>query len=532
MVRFICVALLLFVTSVKGFAVEITENNAELLNMPTDRLMEEGRKYYIARDGDKALSRFLIVSKRFRQDGNRRENEAAIRALNNVGCVYKFFYYEYLPAYQYLAKAYELCESQNYDSFLPVVMVNLGDLLNDYGTIYKSEEMTQRALELFDKCYRMALANKDWELLTTAFFNISNLNYDLDLSKYQTILSGDIPGSTPDIEFVRLQYKGIEAIQNKDYAKAREYFNRQFQAVNTNWEPDRDIISINLNIAYTYHQENNRQKEAEYLQDALAIAEANNMKDLSLQINADLADTYQALGDSASYELYHRQYLEEMDDIHQSRLGNVAELKYLTDLKMEEQKRKELALKNRMQRYINYGVLTLLVIILISTLLIWRKNRKLNSTNRNLYDQYQRLLQAEEAAAPENKYRHSNLDDTKKEKLVARIMEVMNDPSIICRQDFSSKELARLVDSNTTYVSQVINESFGASFSTILGNFRVKEACREIKENESHRNLTIEAIANKVGFKSRTAFLNAFKREVGLSPSEYLKMAGQEASKS
>ena len=38
-------------------------------------------------------------------------------------------------------------------------------------------------------------------------------------------------------------------------------------------------------------------------------------------------------------------------------------------------------------------------------------------------------------------------------------------------------------------------------------------------------NLTIEAIASGTGFKSRTTFVNAFKRETGLKPSEYLRMA-------
>ena len=44
-------------------------------------------------------------------------------------------------------------------------------------------------------------------------------------------------------------------------------------------------------------------------------------------------------------------------------------------------------------------------------------------------------------------------------------------------------------------------------------------------ENSEYGNMTIEGIATSVGFKSRTAFINAFKREVGLTPSEYLRMA-------
>jgi AraC-like DNA-binding protein len=67
------------------------------------------------------------------------------------------------------------------------------------------------------------------------------------------------------------------------------------------------------------------------------------------------------------------------------------------------------------------------------------------------------------------------------------------------------------------------------TFSILLGNHRVKEACRRIsEEGERYTTLTIEAIASGVGFKSRTAFINAFKREVGLTPSEYMRMANSE----
>ena len=39
---------------------------------------------------------------------------------------------------------------------------------------------------------------------------------------------------------------------------------------------------------------------------------------------------------------------------------------------------------------------------------------------------------------------------------------------------------------------------------------------------------TIEAIAEEVGFKSRTSFANLFKKSTGLTPTDYWKMARSE----
>jgi YesN/AraC family two-component response regulator len=122
-------------------------------------------------------------------------------------------------------------------------------------------------------------------------------------------------------------------------------------------------------------------------------------------------------------------------------------------------------------------------------------------------------------------YSKSSLNDEQRETLILRIQETLSNPEVICQQDFSLAKLAKLINSNTTYVSQVINEKYGMAFSNLLGSYRIKVACQWMDEPAKYGNLTIEAIASGTGFKSRTTFVNAFKRETGLKPSEYLRMA-------
>ncbi len=120
-------------------------------------------------------------------------------------------------------------------------------------------------------------------------------------------------------------------------------------------------------------------------------------------------------------------------------------------------------------------------------------------------------------------YSKSSLNDEQRESLIYRIQEVLDNPDEICQQDFTLNKLAKLINSNTTYVSQVINEKYGMAFSTLLGSCRIKVACQWMEDPERYGNITIEAIATGTGFKSRTAFVNSFKRETGLKPSEYLR---------
>ena len=59
------------------------------------------------------------------------------------------------------------------------------------------------------------------------------------------------------------------------------------------------------------------------------------------------------------------------------------------------------------------------------------------------------------------------------------------------------------------------------AFSNLLSSYRVKVACQRMNDPEQYGHVTIEAIATSTGFKSRTTFVNAFKRETGQTPSEY-----------
>lgn len=522
---------LLLIAFLLGFP-RLAAGNAEadfdsLSRIPSEKLMEEGRRYFEDRQAGKALSRFMVVAERYREDGSRSQRELSIRALNNVGCVYKFFYFDYPRAYEYLSRSYELAEETGYESFMPVIMVNLGDLLSDYGLTYHSESLIGEARSLFKDCFTKAFREGNWELMTTSFFNLSNLNYDINLKDYDAIFSPKIPSDTPDLEFVRLQYRGIQLMQQGRYADARDAFERQIGNISTPWEASRDTISSLINIAQTYRLEHEYTKAADVLKEAMAISDKAGIIDLSASIAGRLADCYSHTGDTLEKERYRALYLEKREELDDARLSNIGELKYISDLRKEEAKAQEIAVRNRIFRYMIIALVAVLLTIAVSAAAILRSNRRLKLRNRSLFDSYQKLLDAEQRRTEDkDKYTHSNLNDSKREKLLERIQEVMEDPEAICRLDFSSKQLAEMVGSNTTYVSQAINEKYGVSFSTLLGNSRVRLVCRRATESNQYDNLTIEGIANSVGFKSRTAFLNAFKREVGLTPSEYMKMAG------
>lgn len=87
---------------------------------------------------------------------------------------------------------------------------------------------------------------------------------------------------------------------------------------------------------------------------------------------------------------------------------------------------------------------------------------------------------------------------------------------------FSAKELAKELDTNTRYISAVINSRFNMNFSCLLNEYRIKEALHRMTDKR-YAEETIEEISAVVGFSNRQSFYAAFYRIMGETPNGYRK---------
>ena len=89
-------------------------------------------------------------------------------------------------------------------------------------------------------------------------------------------------------------------------------------------------------------------------------------------------------------------------------------------------------------------------------------------------------------------------------------------------KDFSAKELAQELGTNTRYISAVINSRFNTNFSCLINEYRIKEALHRMKDKR-YLDLTIEEIGTLVGFANRQSFYASFYRIMGETPNGYSK---------
>lgn len=158
-----------------------------------------------------------------------------------------------------------------------------------------------------------------------------------------------------------------------------------------------------------------------------------------------------------------------------------------------------------------------------------RKNRNLYERNIAAMKAGQRLdraiLQPKAEKKMQSIYSNSGFTEDRARELEKRILEVMADENNFCRDGFSINDRADLCESNTKYVSTVLNRQMNTSFTQFLNERGVAIARKRFVDFDNYGHLTIETIVSDLGFRSRSTFSKTFKRITVLTPSEFKRMA-------
>lgn len=85
--------------------------------------------------------------------------------------------------------------------------------------------------------------------------------------------------------------------------------------------------------------------------------------------------------------------------------------------------------------------------------------------------------------------------------------------------DLTLPKLARLLGTNTLYLSRAINEGLGINFNEMVNRLRADDVARAINAGEGRSDLL--QLAMTAGFRSKATFNRAFRSAYGMSPSQY-----------
>lgn len=493
---------------------------------------------------DSAILYYTAVINRYSPSLGRKEKEICLTGALDMWELSFFNYFDYSSSFEALFKAKEISNDLNRDE----VRISLY-----YGCMYHTvfeqtgdNESGVKAFNYFSDAFDKAIEREDMMVSRMAFGNLSDVAGSLHrledirarAARYRDVAERKKwVGREADLGFYEAECHEAKG----DYPESARVYRQLAEEVDKpGWERYRYAAMQGLVNSYV--------KMGQY-EDALALIHqadtalsGDNLRDGRLMLHHLRAICYDSLGNHDMSRKSKADYVMLKDSLlSYSQASAIKSMEFAEEIREFDRKLTESRERRQRQMVTLAAVLTLLLFVGGAWMKLRRKNKALECANRSLYRKNQELLHLEdvalrsrEAAKSEptgkedadllQKYKGSMVTDDMRESLWTSILDVLDHSSEIYDPDFSIERLAELCGSKVRYVSQVINEK-GDNFKTLINTRRIHKACRSLAESA---NLTIEAMANNVGFRSPNAFRASFKRVTGLSPSQYIQMSKQQ----
>ncbi|MBP5338411.1 MAG: AraC family transcriptional regulator [Prevotella sp.] len=87
-------------------------------------------------------------------------------------------------------------------------------------------------------------------------------------------------------------------------------------------------------------------------------------------------------------------------------------------------------------------------------------------------------------------------------------------------KNYSARQLASDLGTNTRYISAVVNVKFHMNYTSFINKYRIEEAM-SILVDKRYQDLRIEEVSDMVGFANRQSFYASFYRLTGITPRDY-----------
>ncbi len=485
-----------------------------LAGVPVQEINIMGDKFLGQDCIDSALAYYTVTAGRYGEDMGKADKMLCVDALNNIGAIKFFLHHDYIQAFSYLTKGLKIAEETGYDKIKAKIYVNLAGVHTIFGD-------SAVAARLMGEALRTSKEQQDWYIYVAAFIDLAN-----HLAVYDNLAgmgaevddfsSTAIPDSVKMKDYALWLCRGVKLYLQGRYDASLKAFDSAAGHIGSDLQEKSYLHIADLLAAKAYAAKGMygmavSRIKSNMTADIPIYALYNSYKSLaSYYAKAGLADSSEAyrvkyllINDTTlSYGEYMRLRDDELRYLPASVTGYVAH---------DEPGKGAAAL---------VALLVAAVVAAAAVVMVWHGRRRRTAAVASVKPAVVR----EPAQVHGGAAQQGAETDEKTQELARTIRQFMETSPEIYHQDFSLEKLAAMLGTHTRTASRAINEVFGVNFSTLLSQYRIEEARRRLSSPE-YANVTIQAIAVDLGFKSRSNFATVFKKFTGTTPNEYQKEA-------
>jgi len=434
---------------------------------------------------------------------------------------------DYYSSISYYMKGIESAKRSKYRRLYSILLCNMGEVY------YLKKDTT--GLKYTLECYDLGHKQNDPFIIYAGAVNTSQIYFLM--KKYNETLK-----YLREAEFLMDKNEfydqtnvytlfGRTLFYMGDEQQAEAYFDKAIKyakLANTS-----SLSNCYINYADLLMKNKRYREAADLLNSGIVLCHKKNNKMFLYELYESLSKCYELENNYKEslkcYKIYHQESNKRFN-AEKERSLNEIRVKYDTERQENEIKQNKLELlqKENNIRFLVY--ILLLVVIILGGLyyLYYRKNKLyLNivrqnqdaiKREKNLYQQIKQLQDGEKNELSE-KYSVSSLTDEKSSTLYEQLEMLMREKQVYKDNFITKEKLADMLGTNRTYLSQIINEKFGSSFTYYINSYRVDEAVHIL--SDPNNNIPLKALSAQLGFNSISTFYKVFQSSIGMPPSLY-----------
>lgn len=106
------------------------------------------------------------------------------------------------------------------------------------------------------------------------------------------------------------------------------------------------------------------------------------------------------------------------------------------------------------------------------------------------------------------------------DELKGKILDIILIQKKYKDKNYSAKQLAEDLSTNTRYISAVVNVKFHMNYTSFVNKYRIEEAMTLLVDKR-YQDLNMQEISDMVGFANRQSFYASFYKFNNTTPREY-----------